>query len=264
MLKYLRVRSRHPSHDILRKPTFIYPERKGILLPVFACIRLGSTSKINPKFLEINTINAIKTSSNKLLMKNAFKKNNINSPKFWETKEDLLNENEIPYPLVAKKIYGSRGYGITKIKNPPELNEFLENEYNDSYYFEKYYKYLREYRIHVTELGAFYTCRKMLKTNTPENLKFVRNNNNCVWFLESNPKFNKPINWDIIEKQCVNALKAVGLDIGACDVRVAAYPDEDGYHYFKIIEINSAPSFGENTAKEYLKIIPLIIKNKLK
>ncbi len=264
MLKYLSVRSRHPSHNILRKPNLLYPERKGILLPVSTCIRLGSTTKISSKFLEINTIKAIKTSSNKLLMKDAFKKNNVNSPKFWKTKEDLLLETEIPYPLVAKKIYGSRGYGIKKIKNTLELNKFIKNKYNSSYYFEKYYKYLREYRIHVTELGAFYTCRKMLKTNTPENVKFVRNNNNCVWFLETNPKFNKPINWHIIEKECVRALKSVGLDIGACDVRVAAYPEVDGFHYFKIIEINSAPSFGEKTAKEYLKIIPLIVKNKLK
>ena len=259
---YLKVRSRHPSHNILRKPNVIHPERKGVKVMAPAVVRLGSTTKVSSKLIQINTIEAIKTSSNKLLMKKAFKKGGINSPKYWEDKDSLLLEKKIPFPLVAKKIYGSRGNGIVKIKNKKELTEFLTNSYNSSYYFEKYYRYLREYRIHVSEMGCFYTCRKMLKTNTPEHLKFVRNNNNCVWFLQSNPKFNQPKNWSEITEECRRALLAVGLDVGACDVRISATPDEEGNNYFKIIEINSAPSFGEKTAEKYMEILPKIVNLK--
>jgi len=262
MNKYIKVRSRHPSHDILRKPTILRPERKGVKVVVPAIIRLGSTTKVSSNIIEINTIKAVKTSSNKLLMKRAFKKGGINSPKYWEDKESLLNENNIPYPLVAKKIYGSRAKGIIKIKNEEELTEFLTNSYNSTYYFEKYYKYLREYRLHVTEMGCFYSCRKMLKRDTPQDKKFVRNNDNCVWFLDSNPKFNQPKNWSEIMEECRRALLAVELDVGACDVRISATPDEEGNNYFKIIEINSAPSFGEKTAEEYIRVIPEIVKLK--
>ena len=107
----------------------------------------------------------------------------------------------------------------------------------------------------------------MLKSDTPDANKWHRHNDNCVWYIESNPKFDKPVNWKEIEEHCINALLGVGLDVGACDVKVQSATDENGKIRkrcaFIIIEINSAPSFGEGTAEQYKKILPKIVNNKL-
>ena len=136
-----------------------------------------------------------------------------------------------------------------------------------SYLFEKFYSYVREYRIHVSKNGCFYTCRKMLKTDCKEDKNaWQRHDDNCVWMVEENPLFDKPANWDTIVSECVKALQSVGLDIGACDVRVQSAKDSKGNKRkevdFIIIEINSAPSMGERTEIEYLKELPKLLKDK--
>lgn len=83
--------------------------------------------------------------------------------------------------------------------------------------------------------------------------------------MEDSPSgnFDRPSNWKDIEKHCVKALKAVGLDIGACDVRVQSgkgkYSDNPD---FIIVEINSAPSFGEVTLEKYKKELNRLIEKK--
>jgi glutathione synthase/RimK-type ligase-like ATP-grasp enzyme len=253
---FLRVFSRHPSHSIIRKGG-----ANAILYPKIACILLGSTTEAarrwNRSKLKINSPEACNVSSNKILMKGAFKEANIKSPEFWE------NSNDIPedmYPIIAKRVYGSRADGIRLFNTKDEL---IAANLRGGYYFEKYYNYAREYRLHCTPVlnEMFYTCRKMLKKDTPEDVKFYRNDKNCSWFIETNPDFNKPANWDEICQEAIKATKVVGLDIGAVDVRVKS-KSKDGKNLFQIIEVNSAPSFAEGTANEYMKIIPRIL-NKL-
>jgi len=115
-----------------------------------------------------------------------------------------------------------------------------------NYIIERYYNYNKEYRLHVSKDGCFYTNRKMLKTDAEE--RWFRNDSNSVWIREENPKFEKPRNWGVIVNECVKALNAVGLDLGACDVRVQSKNDRPD---FIICEINSAPSFGEITLTKY-------------
>jgi hypothetical protein len=255
---YLRVFSRHPSHNVIRKGRPL-----NILWDHVACIRLGSTTDKADKWsrspYQINTVEAIEISSNKIKMKTAFEENNIKSPEFWET-------TDIPqdmFPIIAKKIVGSRARGIKLLETPEALAELNVR----GYYFEKYYNYTREYRIHCAPIldSAFYSCRKMLKTDTPDEFKYFRNDSNCVWYIETNPKFDKPCNWDEITEEAINAVAAVGLDIGAVDVRVRGKKSK-GKHPFQIIEVNSAPSFGdmENgelsiVSQKYAEIIPKIL-----
>jgi hypothetical protein len=263
--RYVRFLTRHPSHSVLRK------NNKGILVPELAVVRLGSTTKSNIP-IQINSIEAVKTSSNKLLMKAAFESGEVESTEWWNNadsmRESLSNselelgdDGELKHSILAKKVYGSRGRGMVKLDTREQLNNFL-NGNTSGYYFERYYNYTREYRLHVTKEGCFYTCRKMLVEGTPDDRKWFRNDSNCTWFLEDNPDFAKPGNWEEIEENCVKALTSVGLDVGACDVRVRG-KSKDGHHKFKIIEINSAPSFGEKTAEEYRKIIPKLVKSKM-
>lgn len=188
------------------------------------------------------------------------------------TKQKEVAPNALPYPIIAKGHYGSRGTANYKIESVDELNAFLEKKANHlaNYIFEKYYSFTREYRLHVSADGCFYTCRKMLKRDAPKKESWQRHDDNCVWYLEENKQFDKPVNWDSIVDHCKRALLAVGLDVASFDVRVQAAM-KDGVARqnpeFIIIECNSASSFGQNpgesiVSKKYLEELPKIILKK--
>jgi glutathione synthase/RimK-type ligase-like ATP-grasp enzyme len=252
---FLTLFSRHPSHNVLRK---------ALIVPKRTLIRLGSTTKGSANYtLEINSIQSVKNSANKLLMKKIFKENDIKTADWW-TEGTLIDWAKERYPIVAKSIYGSRGRGNTLIKNEEDLYIWAEDKNLSNYIFEKYYSYNREYRLHVTKNGCFYACRKVLKSETPEDKRWFRNDSNCSWLLETNEKFDKPVNWEDIEKECVKALTCLGLDIGGFDVRVQSSKDKDGnlreYPEFIVIESNSACSFGDITGIKYKEAIEKLIK----
>ena len=106
----------------------------------------------------------------------------------------------------------------------------------------------------------------MLKRDTPEEKKWYRNDDNCVWILEENENFDKPVNWVRIEEESVKALKSVGLDVGAVDLRIQSATNKKGEKRenpdFIIVEINSAPSFGDITLNKYIEELPKILLNK--
>lgn len=273
-----RIKSRHPSHDVLRE--------KMPLVKFRSVIRLGSTTDMKDTVekggarVEINTVEAIETSSNKRLMKEAFTTAEVATADWWTYKSPntfAKNNNtqdrnfevsieSLPYPIVAKHIFGSRGTGNYLLQNQGELQNLLQKKIPINYIFEKFYDYNREYRLHVTKDGCFYTCRKMLKSDTPEDKRWFRNDSNSVWIVENNPQFDKPVNWDSIVEHSIKALNATGLDIGAVDVRVQSrLNDKDKVRKdpkFIIIEINSAPSFGKITEEKYLEQLPKILHAK--
>lgn len=254
-----QVRSRHNTHNVLRTELSRLSFR--------SVVRLGSTTDLPDTVsnggtrVECNTVQAIKNSSNKHLMKDCFDKGNVKTAKWFAAKTPKEFEEKIKnfkLPIVAKHNYGSRGNGNTLIKTEQQLAQWLNGKNLTEYIFEKFYNYTREYRLHITKDGCFYTCRKLLKEGTAEDKKWFRNDSNCVWIVENNASFNKPCNWATIEEHCVRALKAVGLDIGACDIKTTSKNNPD----FIILEINSAPSFGDITSQKYIEIIPKILKNK--
>lgn len=259
-MRKLRVFSRHKSHDVLR--------RDRMFLPELTLIRLGSTTKGTLNYrCEINSIEGVRNSSSKLLMKRKFRDAGICTPDWWTfdgskfTFLDLTQKysfEELPYPIVAKHFFGSRGTGNFKIDTPEKLKEFISNRDYTKYLFEKFYSFNKEYRLHITKEGCFYTCRKMLKQDTPEDKRWFRNDSNCSWIVEENPMFDKPSNWSTIIEHCVKGLEAVGLDVSAFDVKVQSKEDPK----FIVIECNSAPSFGEITTKKYKEQILKIFKSK--
>ena len=228
-----------------------------------AVVRLGSVTEMKCD-VEINSVESIKNSSSKLRMKQCFDKAGVRTAKWGQAnnEEELLilanslTENWKSF-LVSKSLYGSRGIGNTLIKNEEQLRNWCNNRHLNNYIFEKYYNYTREYRLHISEEGCFYTCRKLLKEGTPNDKKWMRNEETCVWILEENPSFNKPSNWNLIVEDCVKALKSIGADVLSFDVRTSK--DED----WILIECNSASSFGEKTLQKYIEEIPKIINRKL-
>lgn len=274
------VRSRHPSHNAIRK--------KLPLMEFRSVIRMGSTTDVpstisqGGKIIEINTIEAVKNSANKKRMKNCFTLGGIKTADWFvlndkkqmtavtgpETQPVVVGLDKLPYPIIAKYLFGSRGTGNYKLDTQAALEQFIAGRAKDisEFIFEKFYNYSREYRLHCTEDGCFYTCRKMLKKDTPEKDKWFKNDSNSVWIVEENEAFDKPANWKEIEVECVKALEATELDVASFDVRVQGAKTEKGKVRekvdFIIIECNSASSFGERTEKEYLKTLPVLLKKK--
>lgn len=272
---YTQIRSRHPSHNVFRN-------RKELKFPFRSVIRFGSTTELpdtvanGGRRIELNSTEAIKNSASKLRMKNCFTKAEVKTADWYTHNGGRFNQwsgpasvsiSELPYPIVAKAHFGSRGNGNYLLKSQQDLQAWMQGKDLSNYIFEKFYSYVREYRIHVSKNGCFYTCRKMLKTDQKNNENaWQRHDDNCAWIVEENPLFDKPINWKQIEKECVKALNSTGLDFGACDIRVQSAKDAKGNKRkevdFIIIEINSAPSFGERTEIEYLKELPKLLKDK--
>lgn len=265
-----QVRSRHPSHSPLRQQL--------IRLPFRSLVRFGS--QFEPRDgvarVECNSTEAIRNSASKLRMKQRFKEHDVKTAK-WFPASEFTNQfedqngkivmkfrnGELVLPVVAKSHNGSRGRGNTLIKTQEEYGRWAVRRDLTDYIIEKFHNYNKEYRLHVTKDGCFYTNRKMLKEGTPEGERWHRHESNCVWIREDNPDFGKPANWNNIVSECVKALKAVGLDVGACDVKVQARNQaERGAPDFFIIEINSAPSFGNITLEKYLVEIPKILRDK--
>lgn len=282
MRRFLNIRSRHPSCDALRRQ---------IRVVAFSVYRHGSVTPTAHK-KEINTIESVKKSSSKLLMKKAFDEYKVRHL-LWmplsEAKlvgETLTNDKvKIPFPVVVKHTHGSRGRGNYKINNGKEFEEFLRGKTAAHYIVEQFFSGAREYRVHITEEGPVYCLRKLLKEDTPKEKRWVRNDETCNWIMEhpvirdengkfqgfraeEGEKFDKPKNWDKIIEDCKKALKSVGLDIGAVDLKVQSASDKDGKPRanpdYYIIEINSAPSLGTVTAEVYKIELPKILQKKYK
>ena len=222
--------------------------------------------------IELNTVEAIKNSSNKLLMKECFSADHVNTANWFLTNEanifvddklDSFEIKDLPFPIISKHIFGSRGTGNKKHDNQESLEAWMEGKDLSKYIFEKYYNYNREYRLHISKNGCFYTCRKMLKTEAPQEARWYRNDQHCVWVLEENESFDKPINWDNVVEESIKALKAVGLDFGAVDLRIQSSKNKDGdlreAPKFIVVEINSAPSMAAITTLKYIEELPKLL-----
>ena len=174
----------------------------------------------------------------------------------------LVENKDLPYPILSKSLFGQGGVGNTLHKDQKSLEEWMKGKDLSNYIFEEYYNYAREYRLHVTQEGNFLSWRKLRKNDAKDRWYF--NSDNCVWVGEDNTLFDKPINWEEIQKHAILACKTVGLDICAVDVRVQSSTDEDGNKRktcdFIILETNSAPSLGEKGSEIYYNQILNLIK----
>lgn len=233
-------------------------------------IRLGSRTTVAEAFprmpqgrpvIEVNTVEACHNSGDKILMKQLFEDNQVKTAEY-----DVLSEaiEWNIFPAIIKHRNSCKGEGIYFVESREDLTR-LKSELrpNSSYIIERYMGYQKEYRLHVTKDGCFYTCRKMLKQDAED--RWHRHDSNSVWIMEENPLFEKPKNWDDIVSECVKALNAVGLDVCSCDIKVQSEKGrrDDFVPEFIILEVNSASSMGEVTAIKYIEELPKIINYKI-
>jgi len=252
---HAQVLSRHPTHNVFRKNAKLKFPRKTL-------IRLGSTTVPTTKFdIEINTVESIQKSSNKLLMKEAFDKHGVATADWFTmegdhfyTRGDVGNKavrlEDLPYPIIMKNIFGSRGEGNTKCDTPEQLAACIRKAKTlKNYIFEKFYNFAKEYRLHVSILGVFLVWRKLRRSDTPEAERWYFNNSNCNWVSPSHELFDCPINMVEVQREAVKALNAVGLTVGGVDLRIQSKGNSPK---FIVVEINSACSQAEMTAESYI------------
>lgn len=260
------MKRKKEKHLIVRSRNTTCAPLKELVVPRTTILRFGSTTpteKItkNPNPKEINTAQACAISGNKIWMRQAFVECDIPIAEGICTSsvEDLENFLEEHGTIICKHIHSSKGKGIYLIRCHEELLDWIDYHKDlNNYVFEKYYTYTREYRLHVTKEGCFYTCRKMLKRDAE--VRWHRHSTNSVWIMEDSPLFDKPTNWDNIVDSCVEALKAIGLDIAAFDVKVQSNKHEEPKYI--ILESNSAPSLGEKGLEKYKTILTKLINEK--
>lgn len=269
---HLKVRSRNYSNADLKR----------IVTPCCTIYRMGSTTptesilhRIPERLIEINSIEGCKISANKVEMKKKFDEAEVRTPQWFHVEElktraemeTMITQKRMEWggaAIIVKRYNSSKGNGIYLISNEEERNSFLDMVYNSNHYnitnyiFERFSTYNREYRLHVTNDGCFYACRKMLRNDAE--VRWHRHDNNSVWITEENELFDRPRNWDDIVNDCIKALQAVKLDIAAFDVKVQrSHGDSPKW---LILECNSAPGLGEIGLSKYKEILPIIINNK--
>jgi len=269
--KYFRpqIRSRHPSHRPLR--------RELGLLPFRSIVRFGSITTLldtitnGGKRIELNTVNGVKNTSNKEIMKKLFIKNGIVTPIFYtlysiqdykftnhlKDKEKIVSCKDIRYPIVAKRTFHSRGRDLHKIDSFEDLKNFLNN-HPSGFHFEQFYSGITEYRLHVSPhlTDPIFSIRKLRYQNEDGSFGWIFNSKEG-YFIED---FDKPKCWKAIIKESKKAVKSLEMDMGTLDVKCNRSGTE-----FTIIEINSAPGMGPKTIEAFKKAIIeiLTIKHKI-
>jgi len=237
-------------------------------------IRLGSRTTVAEAFprmpqgrpvIEVNTVEACHNSGDKILMKQCFDRDEVKTAKWNHLSYNGITDDQWNiFPAIIKHKNSCKGEGIFFIEAKENLDEFISAHRDlGNYIIEHFLGYQKEYRLHVTKDGCFYTCRKMLKQDAED--RWHRHDSNSVWMMEENPLFEKPKNWDDIVSECVKALNSVGLTVGACDVKVQSEKGrrEDFVPEFIVLEINSGPSMGDITAVKYREELPKIINDKI-
>lgn len=281
--RYAQVRSKNYSCNGLRK------SGDGIgPFPIRSIVRLGSTTETEVAFpksygkypiIEVNTVKAIQNSRSKLLMKACFKESNVRQSDWFTFNRNTLftkfgeqpklptdiSGDLLPFPILAKRVFGFKGQGMVKIDIAGQLETFIRDKTDstlNSYYFEQFFNGSREYRLHVAEDGCFMAWRKLRKRETPEDRRWYFNSDYCNWVGENHELFNKPSNWNEMVNESIKALKAVGLDIGCIDLRCQGSNKKKPE--FIIVEVNSAPALAEQGIIAYREKLYNIINNKIK
>ena len=214
---------------------------RNLEFPNRILLRLGSTTPLNSKYkyLELNSIDGVRVSANKIYMKSVFADVNIHHSEWghFTNPGDLRQFFAQHKIVIAKHRHSSKGENIYYIDNKKALEMFIDTHKNlPEFIFEKYYFYPNEYRLHVdVNHGCFYACKKIL--NDDALVQWHKHANNST-FVYVTPEHIKPDCWNQIVEDCQTVMKAMGLHIACFDILCS----NDN---FIIVESNTAPSLAD-------------------
>lgn len=239
-----RVRSKHPSHRCLRTM---------LSFPFRVLINMGRTNpSVLPsgRYVLINPPEQVANAADKRLTKEKFDASGVATASWWPD----FNIPERKFPVVVKHRRGSRGTGVYLMRTPEELAAFYrqrgEDFVKENFIVERFRNYRYEYRLHATQDRVFLANRKARVDGVPGDQRWKHSFENSVWFHEDNPEFRTPSTWEAVKAEACKAVASLGMDFGAVDVKVS------GEGKFFIIEVNSAPSLGDHTREQYLRMLP--------
>ena len=300
MKRYFRRNESFPTGSPGRYPVqncrFLYP----------VDVSFGSTKPSEAHRLRINSPNGIRISSSKTLTKDTIKAHcpvllKYNHASRYidarQTRLDLLEE-EIGFPMVAKLKYGFGGKGMYFLNNAEDLQAFVADippSKIREYFFEEFFLFTNEYRIHVSPLlenkTITYTYKYALKnpdgqwsvceggTHSRKNGEILgiekklrnpyaavpttRNFSGGDVVFSSN--FNRPPEWEAMVAASVKAAELMGLDFCCTDVMYNKHTRK-----FYISETNTNPGMDtipDNpcpnvTAQHYQQALPHMIAEK--
>lgn len=200
-------------------------------------LRLGSITPLvsKYKYLEINTIEGIKISGNKIAMKRAFDKASVIHSEWINSasKSDIRKFLNLHKILIAKHKHSSKGKNIYYIDNLKSLDYLCDTVDIKDLVFEKYYFFPDEYRVHIdVNHGCFYACKKVLKPDA--DVQWHKHADNSVFVLVK--KDHKlPECWENMINDCIKVLKQMKLTIACFDILCSN-------NNYIIVESNTAPS----------------------
>lgn len=117
---------------------------------------------------------------------------------------------------------------------------------NDTEFVTQYFKAKNEYRIHVACDNVIFCQRKALRTDEDRPIHpdfMVRNHENGFIFQQNNIEVPEEV-----KLASIKAVKALGLDFGAVDIKAKTNRGEVTYN---VLEVNTAPGVTGNTLKTY-------------
>jgi glutathione synthase/RimK-type ligase-like ATP-grasp enzyme len=211
-------------------------------------VRMGGDMDYPDYPIQVNSVEAIRNCVDKMKMKNIFIDNNIKTL-------PILKEDEVQAPVVIKGIIRSKGASVFVVDENNEIPVYRK-VLKQKYYFEPLFNTTSEYRLHCTQDKVFFSVKKKKKEGMEADI-IINEKNHVV--LE---KFLKPRLWAEIQAECLKAMKATGLELGACDVGYDSSNKKE--HKFVIHEINTSPEILKPLRPYYKEAIESIIATKLK
>lgn len=239
-----------------------HPSSKGLTFkkkyPVKVMVRHGASKKaINQGLrfpVEVNSIIAIACNANKAKMKELLEKAGVKTTEsFDNTAENRQLFKDKGWNIVFKRRNHRRGIGMEFLTNA-QIDTLADAKYNDGL-IERRINVVREWRVHCAPaVNKIYALEKRRRHDAEGP---ARNIENCVFREE----FAIPENWQEAIDVCNNAVKAIGLDVGAVDLAWSG-------KYYYVIEVNSGAGVGPKSkdwyADTYEKLIDFKVENRNK
>lgn len=218
-------------------------------------IRWGSRKPMPSARLELNSVSAIATASDKVRAFQHMQEAGIRIVPVSLSPDPLkAMERFAPGGVVMgrkRSGFGGKDIAIFERWGMDEYGrkKFDTSEYRGFDFFSYYIRPTREYRIHVVGDKVVRIQGKYCDFPEQKKTPYVRNYTNGYRFRA--PKHDLRSDR---KKQAIDAVKACGLDFGAVDMLM----DEAGYTY--VLEVNTAPACSPLTARCYAGALALLVE----
>lgn len=201
---------------------------------------------IAPRF--INYTGDVQNASNKLTAFQTMQEAGISIPEFTTNWQEACGWAYTYRVLARRQLTGHSGAGISTID--PDRNRNIEYDrgmYAGVPLFVKYIKKSEEYRVHVFNGQVIDIQQKMRRNGLGrEEINYQIRVHNNGWVFTRN-EINPP---EIVTRESINAVNALGLDFGAVDVIYNRY-----YSTAYVLEVNTAPGLEGQTINSYATAI---------